>query len=799
MQKYTIWEERISSAKLAEDILKELKIESNIARFLENKGIATISEVKEFLFADYDSLLEPFLFSDMEKTLDRINHALQNNEIIYIYGDYDADGIMGTCILYKALSSVSENIYTYLPNRFKQGYGLNVDVIDELKEKNVSLIITVDNGIAAVNEIEYANNCNIDVIITDHHECTDKIPDAVAILNPKKIDEQYPYKNLCGAGVAFKLALAMIKRGLVSCDDLGELISFAMIGTIADIVPLIGENRSIVILGLNEMKKTKNPALIELMWDANIVPSDIHCADIGFKIAPRINAAGRMTDANQTIRLFCSNDRIYVKEKVKVLSQINSFRQNEDKQIFQQANEIVLNRGIQSNFIWVLASSDWHEGVIGISAGKLSEEYNRPFVLISKDESMCKGSARSIPGFNIFEAIKNSSHLLERFGGHSAAAGFSIRKENIEQLDKELNHYAKENGIQKLLYAHRQYDFESKDGIFTEKFISQIEFLSPFGYKNPKPLIRLNNCKIENIVKRGVDGSHISCKVVKGNNPIKSIAFNQEKSFADINENDVADLLVFPKINTFNNISNIEYEIRDIFFYRDTYSEYQKAAYKHFSLFYNKKEYRPAESFFYDLTIEEAVTQSLPGDIIVLYSYEMQKRIMRFLRYKKAEKEFEQCYNIIQEYKENKKYLLICPLEIPNGAHAVAIESNYFGSYEEYLYKDNNHSFLKDTLRKKKIQINRELLAYIYVRLSDIYAICNNQLGVFINHLQNQNKYEVDYLLIRIALDVFVTLGLARYKYNEDTDILLIDKIENTQKKDINNSEIMIKLNNIEN
>jgi single-stranded-DNA-specific exonuclease len=545
------------------------------------------------------------------------------------------------------------------------------------------------------------------------------------------------------------------------------------------------------------MKKTKNPALIELMWDANIAPSDIHCADIGFKIAPRINAAGRMTDANQTIHLFCSNDRMYAKEKVKVLSKINSFRQNEDKQIFQQANEIVLNRSIQSNFIWVLASSDWHEGVIGISAGKLAEEYNRPFVLISKDESMCKGSARSIPGFNIFEAIKNSSHLLERFGGHSAAAGFSIKKENIEQLDKELNHYAKKNGIQKLLYAYRQYDFESKDGIFAEKFISQIELLSPFGYKNPKPLIRLNSCKIENMVKRGIDGSHISCKVIKGNNSIKSIAFNQEKSFADINENDVADLLMFPKINTFNNISNIEYEIRDIFFYSDAYSEYQKAAYKHFSLSYNKNEYHPAESFFRDLTIEEAVTQSLPGDIIVLYSYETQKRIMRFLRYKKTEKEFEQCYNIIAEYKKNKKYLLICPLEIPNDAQAVVIESNYFGSYEEYLYKDNNHSFLKDTLRKKKIQIDRELLAYIYVRLSDVYAICNNQFGAFISHLQNQDKYEVDYLTIRIALDVFVTLGLARYEYNEDTDILLVDKIENTQKKDINKSEIMIKLNNI--
>ena len=694
---------------------------------------------------------------------------------------------------------MSKNVYTYLPNRFKQGYGLNIDVIDELREKNVSLIITVDNGIAAAEEIKYAKKCNIDVIITDHHECAEVIPDAVAILNPKSTTEKYPYENLCGASVAFKLALAMISQDLVSYD-IGELITLAMIGTIADIVPLIGENRSIAILGLNEMKKTRNSALVELMLEANIVPSEIGCADIGFKIAPRINAAGRMTDANQIIHLFCSNDRKFVKDKVKILSEINSFRQNEDKKIFRQANEIVLSSNLQSRLVWVLSESSWHEGVIGISAGKLVEEYHRPFILIAKDDNICKGSARSIPGFNIFEAIKNSAHLLERFGGHSAAAGFSIRKENIKQLEKELNDYAQKQDIQKLFHVYKYYEFVSNDGIFTEKFISQIESLSPFGYKNPKPLIRLNNCKIENIVKRGIDGNHVSCRAVKKNNVVKSIAFNQEKSFEDIRKNDIADLLLYPKINTFNNVSNIEYEIKDIFFYPNCYDEYLKAVYRHFSYFYDEEEYLPAQSQFSEISIEQVISKSLHGDIIIIYSYETQKRVMRYLRHAKAEDEFILCYNIIKNYEREKKYVLICPLEVPINTRIFVCERNYFYAYEEGLYKNNNCIFLKNMVHNKKNPINREFLAYVYIRLSDIEVLCNNDLNQFIRHLQKQNKYEeVNYLLVRLSIDIFASMELIKYTYDEKTDRIFIDKIENAGKKDIHKSKIMIKLNNIVN
>jgi len=800
MQKYNIWETRplVSSVEPAEDIIKEYNFDSNMARILKSKGLCDYSETKQFLCSDYKFLTTPFLFSDMSKALNRIHKAIKNNETVYIYGDYDADGIMGTCILYKLLSKVLPNIHYMLPNRFKSGYGLNPDIINELKEAGADLIITVDNGISAIEEIKYASDMGIDVIVTDHHECGENLPDAYCILNPKKAGENYPYTELCGASVALKLAMAIIEQKIANYD-ISELITFAMIGTIADIVPLTKENRIIASIGLNEIKKTKNIALIEMMNDAGINPHEISCSDIGFKIAPRINAAGRMTDANETIKMFCSFDRAYVKEKVSILSEINRFRQAEEKKIFSQADGLIRSKDINSNYIWVLSSPNWHEGIIGISAGRLAEEYNRPFILISENEDIAKGSARSIPGFNIFNAIKNSSELLVRYGGHSAAAGFSIKKENIEEFRSQLNRYAAENGIQKVLYAKKYYDFESVDGVFTDKFIEDIELLSPFGYKNPRPVIRLNNCKITNITLRGQDKSHVSCSVEKNNNIIKSIAFGQSDSFVNRNNDDTADILFTPKINNFNNTKNIEYEIKDIFYYKDCSKDYEKASYKHFIHFYDKNKYAPKEKEFCSDTIEEIITKSQSGEVKVLYSYEMLKRVLRFLRYAGLEKEFRLCFGFIEEYDENSKYILACPLKLPNKAKISVLELNCFNTLEADLYEKRNAVFLNNKYPAITLDLTRRLLGHIYVRLGDISAVCNNKLENFILHLKKSNNYQFDYITVRLAIDIFASLGLVKYNYFEETDIINISKILSDEKKDINKSQIMIKLAEIAN
>ncbi|MEL7570947.1 MAG: hypothetical protein AAGU14_10370, partial [Eubacteriaceae bacterium] len=313
------------------------------------------------------------------------------------------------------------------------------------------------------------------------------------------------------------------------------------------------------------------------------------------------------------------------------------------------------------------------------------------------------------------------------------------------------------------------------------------------------PQVRLSSCKISNITARGQDQSHISCSVIKQNIAVRSIAFCQKDAFEDIRANDLADILLYPKINNFNNIKSIEYEIKDIFFYNDCYNEYEKAAYKHFIYFYDKAKYFSVENKISENTVEESISNASAGEIITVYSFEMLKRIFRFLRYLKTEKEFSICFNRIEDYKKEKKYILICPLNIPSQANIIVTETNCFNTYEEDLYKNKNAVFLNNKYIISSLDVNRELLAYIYVRLSDISAICENKLSLFIEHLKKNEKYEFNYINVRLAIDIFKSIGLADYTYYDENDTIYVDKIECKEKKDINKSRIMIKLNEIAN
>lgn len=796
MKKYSVWEKRptISSAQLAEDIVQRHKIEKEIAQLLIDRGVYTPQDIEAFMHAQYSHLSDPFLFGDMDKATERIKRAVEEKETIYIYGDYDADGIMASCILYKALLSVTQNIYTLLPNRFEEGYGLNNVAIDKMHQQGASLIITVDNGATAFDEVAYANGKGLDVIITDHHECMEMLPEAYAVINPKNPLEDYPYRSLCGAGVAFKLAQALMQKEIVSAE-IEELIVFAMIGTVADIVSLTEENRQIVALGLQAIQNTKNAALIQLMEDASIVPAQIKASDIGFKIAPRINASGRMTDANETVQMFCTHGHEQAKEKAKLLSEINAYRQEEERAIFESADEMVMQQGRQTKAIWVLSSPDWHEGVLGITAGRLAEKYQRPFILLAESEEGCKGSARSIAGFNILEAIKNSRRLLERFGGHSAAAGVSLLKDNVEAFQTALNAYALDKGIAALFYKTQLFDIEKEDGDFSEAFIQQTDLLSPFGYGNPKPVIRLNACRVENVTAVGAEKRHISCKVISKTRMARAIAFSQEASFSDIRKDDVCDILLFPQINTYRQVPSLEYEIKDIFFYQDKKFQHEVAAYRHFERFYPQDKYIPAREEWMNSTVEEAVARAKGGDIFIAHSYTLYKRLVRFLRYKESEEAFEICFNEIKCYQPGRKYILLCPLVLPSEGDVVVLEANCMEEYEKALYAGRNARFLEGMAYQDTLLLNRAFLAHLYVRLGDIEALCENQLEVFLNHINRKNKVAFNYFMLRLAIDVFASLGLLKYTYEPTADKMTIQKIPQTTKKDIYQSEIMIKLN----
>ena len=796
MQTYSIWEKRptISSAQLAEDIVKKHKIEKEIAQLFIARGITTMAEADVFLHAQYENLTDPFLFRDMAKAVQRIQQAITNGEKIYIYGDYDADGIMATCILYQALSGATSKVCTLLPNRFEEGYGLNKNAVDKMQQDGAALIITVDNGATAFDEVRYAKEHHIDVIITDHHECLETLPEVFAILNPKNPLEEYPSSLLCGAGVAFKLAHALLQKKVIE-TDIKELIVFAMIGTVADMVLLTGENRQIVSLGLEEMKHTKNAALIQLMEDAEIVVNQLKASDISFQIAPRINASGRMTDANETVRMLCSCEPIEAKEKAKILSQINAYRQEEERTIFQMADEMVLEKGADSKVVWVLAHADWHEGVLGISAGRLAEKYHRPFILLSMDEEVSKGSARSIAGFNIFEAIKHTAHLLQRFGGHSAAAGLSLCTENIEAFDDELNAYAKQTNIESLFYKKQFYDMEKEEANFSEAFIKQMELVAPFGYGNPKPVIRLNGCVVENITPVGAEKKHISCKVINKTTVTRAIAFSQVESFEDFRPGDMCDILMFPQINTYRQISSIEYEIKDIFFYRDQKREHEKAAYRHFEQFYKKNQYHAEKNQWIQKNAEEVIEQAGKGNVFVAHSYTMYKRLVRFLRWKKMEERVEICFNEIKEYNNNKIYIVFCPLSLPKEAMITVLEMNCMNRYEEELYANRAVQIIAASPYQDRILLDRDSLAYLFVRLGDLAALCDNYLEKFLEHINEKQKVHFNYFTLRLAMDVFASLDLIRYTYQTKTNKLVVKKMSIKEKKDIYRSEIMVKLN----
>ncbi len=800
MQKYTLWEKRNEHKDdgFAENIAQQLNIAPAVARLIVSRGITSVEQAREYLFSSEDKLFSPFLFADMQVAVKRIQEAMTKKERIVLYGDYDADGIMGVSILYSTIRPVYESIDYLLPDRFEDGYGLNTKVIEKLHAEGYKLIITVDNGINAEKEIAYAAQKGIDTIITDHHEAPEELPQAVAILNPKVAGEKYPNKDLCGAGVACKLAVALVKEQLGAADS-GELLSFAMIGTVADIVPLTGENRHLTALGLRAARKTKNAALIQMFEDAAVKPEELEAGHIGYRIAPRINAAGRMTNANEAVAMFCSDPPEIAREKAALLGKINAVRQQTEKEIYEEADAFVKEAGIESKDIWVIAQKGWHEGVIGITAGRLAEAYNRPFLLLSiGEDGICKGSARSIVGFNIYEAILSASDCLLRFGGHSAAAGFSLNADRLEEFDARLNEYARAQDIGRLFRFKRQYDAVSDRPVFTEKFISELNLMAPFGYRNPKPVLRLNGCAISKISAMGATGEHISCNVQADGCMVRGVAFSQSESFEHIRKTDKADILFYPTVNRFRNITSVEYEIKDIFFYEEFLKEYQEALYEHFITFYREEEYTPDIGAI-TLRVEDVI-QKDDFEVIVAYSYEMLKRIQRCLRHRGQEEVWHICFNEVPDEEKDKRYILMCPTKLPAGRRIAVAEYNYFDTLEQALYKEVNYAVLRRSkpYRDEMFCLNRAFLGFVFTRLEEISEVCSNSLYGFVRHLNGCGQYRVDYVNLRLALDVFASLSLLNYTYDRQNDLILLEKLSVNEKKDLNSSDIMIKLYDIQ-
>ncbi|MFZ3371928.1 MAG: single-stranded-DNA-specific exonuclease RecJ [Desulfitobacteriaceae bacterium] len=540
-----------------------LAVSPVVADILVQRGLREVREAVDYLRPTMLSLASPFCFKDMSRVIDRLTRALKSGEKVLVHGDYDVDGVTSTALLYKTLIDLGFSAVTYIPHRQEEGYGLHRETIEKAAQAGVKVIITVDCGITAVEEIEFAKELGLEVIITDHHEPPKLLPAAYAIINPKVQDSGYPFLELAGVGVAFKVAQALL-RGLktpkVGLQAQKGLLDLVALGTVADVVPLIGENRILVYHGLKQMEGTSNLGLEALLTECGLHDKTLKAGTVAFTLAPRINAAGRMDSARPGLELLLTENPERAKELARKLSKENAFRQTTEKEILAEALE-QLEKGELPRVI-VLASAAWHHGVIGIVASRLVERYHRPVFMISIVGELAKGSARGIPGYHVLEQLGVQAERLERFGGHRQAAGFSLASEAIPGLKEGLNaeaHKLRDEVFQKVLTVDRLVDFS----MLKESLQQELEQLAPFGFGNPGPVLAARQLPIYKISKVGKDGSHLKLHIgPKG--VLEGMAFRQGERLSELLACPQLDLAFSLDINTFQGRQQLQLLIKDV-------------------------------------------------------------------------------------------------------------------------------------------------------------------------------------------------------------------------------------------
>ena len=542
-----------------EELVKKRHITNLLASILVNRGIIDGEKINVFLNPTRKDFYNPFLMPDMEIAVKRIVKAIENKEKIMIYGDYDADGITSITVLKKYLNEIGLKTGEYIPNRLNEGYGLNKDAISKIYNDGYKLMITVDCGISGLEEVDYANSLGMEIIITDHHEPAEKLPEAIAVIDAKRKDNKYPFNQLAGVGVVFKLIQAISTELKLEEKEYLKYLDLVCIGTISDIVPLVDENRVIAKLGLKLIEKTKNIGLKTLLNIADLKKIDSNA--ISFGVATRINACGRMGFQEEALQLFLTEDSGEATKIAKRLVQFNQERQAKEKQIFEEVIEKIEKDDKDKKCI-VLAEENWHHGVIGIVASKITEIYYKPSILICLEGDKGKGSGRSVPGFDLYTALTKCSDYIEKFGGHSMAIGITIKKENFEKLKEAIEKYAQESNISDIMPIINIDKEINLKNINIEE-VKSLELLEPFGEGNKMPLFLLRNLKIDSI-RALSGGKHLKLTLKQDNNIVDAIGFNMGDLSKEYLLGDKVDVVGTIEINSFGNKENIQINLKDI-------------------------------------------------------------------------------------------------------------------------------------------------------------------------------------------------------------------------------------------
>ena len=554
------WIIQKSDQKFVQKLAKDLGVNHIVAHLLVLRGIENFDDAKLFFRPELKHLHDPFLMKNMQDAVDRIEKAIANKEKVLVYGDYDVDGTTSVAMMYSFLKRFSPEIEYYIPCRYEEGYGISLKGIDYAKKNNFSLIIALDCGIRAFNQVDYANEKEIDFIICDHHNPAGKIPNAVAILNPKQSDCNYPYKELSGCGVGFKLIQAYSQKNNIDFSEISEYLDLLTVSIGADIVPMTGENRVFSYFGLQQINTHPRPGLKALMNIANKI-KDLSISDLVFGISPRINAAGRIEHAKKAVEILVEQDLDRAKKLASFIEENNVTRRNLDQNITKEALEMI----DENKKSTVVFSKNWHKGVVGIVASRLIESHYKPTIVLAEKDGILTGSARSVHDFDLYEAISKCAYLCEKFGGHKYAAGLSIKKENLSEFiivfEKAVSESITEDQLSPKIDVDMEIDIDAVD----DKLFRIIKQFSPFGPQNLSPIF-VSRCVVDNgYGKRiGADKSHLRINTKTASGSLAGIGFNMGNVFEKIKDYNEFDICYTINENEWNGKKNLQLMLNDL-------------------------------------------------------------------------------------------------------------------------------------------------------------------------------------------------------------------------------------------
>lgn len=558
-------EQEANCATLAE----ELGVGPILAQLLVQRGINTFDEAKKFFRPDLHDLHDPFLIKDMDKAIERLNQALSQKEKILVYGDYDVDGTTAVALVYTFLSRCTNAIDFYIPDRYNEGYGISFKAIDFAHDNGFALVIALDCGIKAVDKVKYANTLGIDFIICDHHNPDSELPPAVAVLDSKRADCPYPYKHLSGCGVGFKLMQAFAQNNGIDFAQLRPLFDLVAVSIASDIVPITGENRVLAYYGLKQLNENPSAGLRGIINVCKLSGKELTISDIVFKIGPRINASGRMHSGNEAVELLISHDPDFVSERSSVINDYNDERRDIDKRTTDEAKSLLAAMdGSDSRHSIVIYNAEWSKGIVGIVASRLCEEFYKPTIVLTKANGFVSGSARSVPGFDLYSAIESCHDLLENFGGHLYAAGLTMKEENLEAFTQRFENFVAKNITQEQLAPQIDIDAEVKFSDLTPKFFRILKQFNPFGPGNMKPIFCTRRVFDYEGNSRpvGKGQEHLKMELVDASceNVMNGIAFRMSDFNEQLKALNPLDICYTIEENTFNGNISTQLLIRDI-------------------------------------------------------------------------------------------------------------------------------------------------------------------------------------------------------------------------------------------